>query len=100
MFDSYPDSYRKDALDSYHKDSLDSYSNSYHKDAFDSYHKDSLNSYVGERFQHMLLLWGSYRYTIRYDSTYADRGTVRHNASILGNPATSSTLSNLSRSTN
>ena len=25
MFDSYPDSYHKDAFDSYHKDSLDSY---------------------------------------------------------------------------
>ena len=37
-FDSYPDSYHRDAFDSYHRDALDSYSDSYHKDAFDSYH--------------------------------------------------------------
>ena len=35
MFDSYPDSYHKDAFDSYHRDSLDSY----HRDSLDSYHR-------------------------------------------------------------
>ena len=43
MFDSYPDSYHKDAFDSYHRDSLDSY----HRDSLDSYpqghHRDTLN---------------------------------------------------------
>ena len=32
MFDSYPDSYHKDAFDSYHRDSLDSYHRGHHRD--------------------------------------------------------------------
>ena len=63
MFDSYPDSYHKDAFDSYHKDSL----NSYYRDSLDSYsnsyHKDSLDSYVCVRFQHM-------RITVRSVTTH------------------------------